>query len=126
MADVPFYGMQQEKFEELIAESGKLVTWRAGYKCSCWTESSGSPNYDCLACGGIGYVYQTPYTVTALMSGIDTKKDFLPAGEWRLGDITCTVPNRLRTLVPIEAPNVGMEPKWSLNPMWTIGEADLV
>jgi len=126
MADVPFYALDQQRFEELIAESGKLVTWRAGYRCSCWKEASGSPDYECKACGGIGYVYQTPYTVHALMTAIDMKKDFLPVGEWRMGDITCTVPNRLREIVPFEPPKTGYEIRWNHNPMWIIGEGDLV
>lgn len=126
MSDIPVYALNQQKFEEMIAESGKLVTWRAGYKCSCWKEPSGSPDYDCKACGGIGYLYQTPHTVVALMSGIDMKKEILPAGEWRLGDISCTVPNRLMRTRPLTPPAEGTEVYWEPNPMWRIGESDLV
>jgi hypothetical protein len=108
-------GPQQRTFEEMIDAGGKMVTWQEAYKCSCWNIQSGSPNYECKACNGSGYVYRPPLTIKALLTGIDTKKDFLPAGEWRVGDIACTVTKQMR---------VGDD--WVDNPMWAIGEGDIV
>lgn len=122
----PAYGLVQEKFDELIADRGKLVTWRAAYRCSCWSISSGAPNADCKACGGVGFLYQSPVSVTALIQGLDTKKDFLPTGEWRMGDMTCTVPNKIRRLEKLDPPKQGTQIIWDPNPMWSIGEWDLV
>jgi hypothetical protein len=123
MADIQ---LSQPQFEEVIADRGKTVIWRAAYRCTCRNAASGAPQDGCKACSGAGYIYQAPYTVTALMSGIDTKKDFLPAGEWHNGDITCTVPNRLRRFRPLDPPLFGNEVLWDPNPMWSIGEWDLV
>lgn len=117
------YGMVQDKFDQLIEDNGKLVRWQAGYRCSCWVFSSSAPKHDCKACHGIGFIYQDPVNVKALLTGIDLKKDFLPAGEWTLGDVTCTVPNKRKkyTITPD-----GTSEEWEDNPMWGIGQSDLV
>lgn len=113
----------QSQFDELIDKHGKLVTWQAAYRCSCWTISSGAPDANCKACGGIGFIYQTQVTVKALVQGLDTKKEFLPVGEWRMGDMTCSVPNLLAQYTSGPTGNILT---WAANPMWTIGEWDLV
>lgn len=117
------YGMNASLFDEAVADRGKTVVWRAGFRCSCTVRASAAPMNDCGACKGSGYVYQPPVSARILLQGIDTKRDILPAGVWESGDITASVPYLQRVITETTSGNLI---DWEPHPMWDIGVGDTI
>ncbi len=126
MAGTSDISFVQSQFDELVARRGKLVNWQAAYQCSCWTiqqGGSGGPTWDCKACGGTGFLYQSAVTARVVVQGIDTHRNFLPAGTWQAGDVVASIPN----LAQVQTPGpTGTVITWAPHPMWRIGMDDLV
>ena len=89
MARVQVHG---EKFEDMIGRRGRLVLWREALACSCWNLDSGQPNYDCAACDGVGYIYQSAVECRVLLQSLTFSKEFDEfAGSFEAGDAVLSV-----------------------------------
>lgn len=87
--------LRAPSFEEMIQRRGMPVLWEKSQKCTCWDDYSGHPTSSCLACHGVGYLYDAPIeTRNVLIMSLVINKDFTFAGEYRMGDAIATVPKR--------------------------------
>lgn len=72
---VPRADFKASSFDTLIQQKGYRVIWQQGMLCSCYTESSGQPDYGCMACKGKGYLYFGDTETRALVTSISGNKD---------------------------------------------------
>lgn len=88
-------GLIQSHFDDLLSRRGRHILWQQAQRCTCWNPHSGQPGYDCLACSGLGYVYDSPgieETSVLLVSMVLNRDNPQNIGEERLGDCILTVP----------------------------------
>lgn len=117
--------MHASSFEDMLFRRGRKVQWQEATICSCWNLETGQPLYNCQACYGLGYIYGTPISATALVTSITVEKAFDQSiGSFEYGDATLTVPKRF----PKKNPNTGLYSKRDFidNPMYDLGLFDLI
>ena len=85
--------LRSESFEDVVYRRGHPVVWQQAMKCTCWSEDSGQPDYNCDVCDYNGYIYLPPIKSRyVLVLSLIWQRDFTPVGEHRLGDAVATVP----------------------------------
>ena len=67
--------LKPELFDTAIIQKGMKVIWEQTMFCSCYSQRSGQPGYNCPACKGNGYVYFGRVLTKALITGISGRKD---------------------------------------------------
>jgi hypothetical protein len=117
---MPDIALNAKHFEDMISRRGRSVLWEQAFKCSCWSDSSGQPDYSCKACDGLGYIYDSPMNIyKILIMTLVLSKEFTPIGDFRMGDCIATIPEHFKT---VEANKV-LYPE---NPMFDVGEWDKI
>lgn len=72
---VPRADFKPDYFDTLIQQKGYRVIWQQGMFCSCYTASSGQPDYSCRSCKGKGYLYFGDKETRALVTSISGRKE---------------------------------------------------
>lgn len=121
---LPKQKLNAAEIEAFIDDHGRLVEWQESISCSCWNLDSGQPSYSCRACGGKGFVYQTPFTAKVLVTSVTLSKEYADmAGVFDVGDAVVTVPRHI-LVVDDTAQSAKPKLKYVDNPMYDIGQHD--
>jgi hypothetical protein len=71
--------------DDFVARHGDQVQWLQASKCPCG--SSAEVRVTCFLCHGQGWRYAAPLLLTALVTGIDHRRDLLQSGFAQPGDL---------------------------------------
>lgn len=83
--------MDPNRFENVIKQHGKHVTWRKALSCPCITDASGQPEVNCPACDSSGWLYVDPIHIQAHMLSFDKSvRSFEKIGMWLEGSTSVT------------------------------------
>jgi hypothetical protein len=77
-------------FDKAVDQHGAKVLWERSMLCSCLSEDSGQPDFNCLSCYGKGYVYFGSKEIKAVVSSMSGKKDHIPVGLLDVGTTMMT------------------------------------
>lgn len=64
-----------ETFDIIIRQKGFRIKWEQGMFCSCISNDTGQPDYNCPICKGKGYVYFDPTETKVIVTSISGRKD---------------------------------------------------
>ena len=67
---MPRVNLYEEEFNNLINDRGNTAIWEQAAVCSCVSRDSGQPRFNCPVCGGSGYRYLDPKSITVAVSSL--------------------------------------------------------
>jgi hypothetical protein len=94
----PRADFKPEIFDTAIIQKGYRVVWQQSMYCSCINQQTGSPDYNCPACYGKGYLYFGDKLTRALVTSISDRKEVERIGVHEIGGAYLT---------PLSTDNVG-------------------
>lgn len=122
----PTVQLNAVKFEDKIRRRGRIVKWQEAIVCSCVNMDSGSPDYNCEACKGLGQTYAEPVEDLALIQSIVHSKAFEETvGAFELGDAMMTVGHKVPATNPATGYLDATKPG-RLNPLFHVGMYDII
>jgi hypothetical protein len=68
---------------------GETLNWQRANKCPCTVNDNDSNRalFSCAVCGGVGWVYEAPVSLVAIITGVRNEKNLLDAGIIDIGDL---------------------------------------
>lgn len=80
------------KFDRFLGNIGQQVLWRRSWRCSCVSQTTGSPDPKCQLCSKKGIIWDGPVQTVCGVAGQKAQTEWAKFGQWENGDLVVTIP----------------------------------